>query len=152
MHKIIVLLHLVGVSLFLVTATAQGKLVDLCAASPKHLAELNRKMVSIRAVPYHSMEYSGLYSVPCNIPIAISYPGDKGIKVDFHLKEDEEWKKYNEYDSLNKPLVTNGDPRRYKITATFYGLFLRLPPTRKGPRPILRIVVQSISNVNVEEQ
>jgi len=129
-----------------------AEMVDLCLIGKPHPGMFNGKMITIRGTTFHSPEHSGLFNDRCEIPIHLVYPGGEGIKVSFGLKKDKEWDKFSHYDSFNTGVLTGFDPKYYKVTATFHGLFQYFPAVKGSNFFTLRLVVESVSDVSVEKQ
>jgi len=141
---------------------AHTQQVDLCAIQ-RDPSQFCGKMITVRGTTWHGMESAGLDNDRCKTVLFPRPPEHSGQYVRFKLKRDESWQLFEHYDAMSSEIhfgtmqsfsPTFFDdppppppPPNYMVTATFHGELV----CRRKQRPWFFLVVQSVSDVKVEQ-
>ena len=151
--QILKLLSIWGAFLcLLLPEIAHGANVDLCELKQTPTQFIG-KMISVRGTQFHGWEYPDFYDGTCEVSLAILTPQETGQRVKFKLNDNEEWRKYQHFESLNPLHITDPSAKQYKVTATFRGLIVyQKSRANLGTIHTLTMILQEVSDVTVEEQ
>jgi len=147
--------------LFLCVCSTLLSIQALCQAAPRRVTvcdlnnnwqALNGKQVVLVATVKVSHEASWLESGGCSV--AFTYPDSPNVKVDFVLRKDENWSKFEKFVQARSEMVKGcADCMRYIVRATFIG---QAQGSKEGFGHLgmahARLVIQSVSNVEATEK